>query len=888
MKKSTKRVLSLFLVFAMFTSLSPTLGKQSLTATAETSGEIPTSVTTAETSGEIPTSVTTADTSSKIPTSTTADVSSETPVSSDDTPNESPISVMSADIPIFAAAADTNGFYIEDGVLTKYDGIDENVIIPNTVTAIADRAFYNDGFITSVTIPASVVSIGDEVFMNCTNLKSATIGTNVKTIGHSAFMNCPKLEAIAIPNSVTALGHSAFKECYLLSNVTIGTGLTALADDTFSADNFRGNTGSIKSITIPGNVKIIGKNAFTMQSQLTSVTLSNGVSNIGERAFYFCQKLTTITLPNSVEAINKEAFANCTSLPRITIPGSVKNIGESAFVGCPLTEVAFSEGIESIDTEAFYGAPIENLILPDSLKIIGESAFRSRSWESGGVLKSVTFGNGLERIEDYAFTDQFKLVEPIIIPDSVTFIGECAFRNHNAKEIVVGRSVKELGWQAFSSQNNSADIKATFRMKEIPEFLPCDGTTAYRGTKGDTFGLGNRKIDTLYVPTGMRAQYLRTEYFRDFNVVEIEISHPCDNGHTWSDYVTTTPATAEATGVETRTCSGCGIKETRDIPKIVVNTAPTITTQPTNQTATEGQNAVFTVAASGNPTPTYQWQVSTNNGSSWTNISGATSATYTLTGTTAAQNNNQYRCVVTNSHSAVNSNAAKLTVNAEISTDNPAITTQPTNQDVMAGLDAVFTVAASGNPTPTYQWQVSTNNGSSWTNISGAKSAIYTLSKATATQSGNQYRCVVTNSQGTVNSNAVTLTVHELNGEELSFLDDEVKIWAEEGIIPEGAEFGVLKIMPPPPEVVEKVNDQLGKGTVIIAYYEVTLLDEDGNLITTLNGEITIGSKLPEGYESGKGVSVYQEDENGILIKMESWVADGYIYYKTDWLEIYN
>jgi len=90
--------------------------------------------------------------------------------------------------------------------------------------------------------------------------------------------------------------------------------------------------------------------------------------------------------------------------------------------------------------------------------------------------------------------------------------------------------------------------------------------------------------------------------------------------------------------------------------------------------------------------------------------------------------------------------------------------------------------------------------------------------------------------------------------------------------------------MPPPPAVVDKVNDQLGKGTVILAYYEITLKDSSGNFITQLSGEITISIKLADGYESGR---VYQEDINGILVEMESWVEDGYLFYKTSWLEIY-
>ena len=94
----------------------------------------------------------------------------------------------------------------------------------------------------------------------------------------------------------------------------------------------------------------------------------------------------------------------------------------------------------------------------------------------------------------------------------------------------------------------------------------------------------------------------------------------------------------------------------------VVN-APTITVQPTNQTVTEGQTASFTVTATGE-NPTYQWSQSTDQGKSWTEISGATGSTYTTAATTTSMSGYQYRCVVSNSAGSVTSSAATLTVNA--------------------------------------------------------------------------------------------------------------------------------------------------------------------------------------------------------------------------------
>jgi len=181
--------------------------------------------------------------------------------------------------------------------------------------------------------------------------------------------------------------------------------------------------------------------------------------------------------------------------------------------------------------------------------------------------------------------------------------------------------------------------------------------------------------------------------------------------------------------------------------------APVITTQPSGKSVTAGSSATFTVAASGNPAPTYQWQ--RNNGGGWNPVSGATSASYSLSGAQVSDNGAQFRCVATNSQGSATSNGATLTVSAALSA--PVITTQPSGKSVTAGSSATFTVAASGNPAPTYQWQ--RNNGGGWNPVSGATSGSYTLSGAQVSDNGAQFRCVATNSQGNATSNGATLTV---------------------------------------------------------------------------------------------------------------------------------
>ena len=124
-------------------------------------------------------------------------------------------------------------------------------------------------------------------------------------------------------------------------------------------------------------------------------------------------------------------------------------------------------------------------------------------------------------------------------------------------------------------------------------------------------------------------------------------------------------------------------------------------------------------------------------------------------------NNDRYRVVVSlvGAASSVTSNFATQTVLRVIN-----ITTQPQNTAVIEGSTGTFTIAATiTSDSITYQWQISTNDGTSWSNINGANTPSYTTPATTyPTTPSEQFRCVLTNPAATtVTSTAATLTVNE-------------------------------------------------------------------------------------------------------------------------------
>jgi hypothetical protein len=201
----------------------------------------------------------------------------------------------------------------------------------------------------------------------------------------------------------------------------------------------------------------------------------------------------------------------------------------------------------------------------------------------------------------------------------------------------------------------------------------------------------------------------------------------------------------------------------------VVNFIPTvITVQPQPQTVPTLSPATFSIQTNAPGSPTFQWQVSTNGGSVWSNLantapySGVTTTTLGISSVTNAMTTYRYRCVVTytGTPGIENSFGGVLTVNPVA----PNFTQQPTPQTVPAGQSATFT-AQVNDGAATFQWQISTNGGSTWVNLSnnatygGTTTGTLTITNPTSLLNGDQYRMVATDVLAT-NSSGVTLTVH--------------------------------------------------------------------------------------------------------------------------------
>ena len=217
---------------------------------------------------------------------------------------------------------------------------------------------------------------------------------------------------------------------------------------------------SLTSVTIPNSVTSIYDYAFYWCYNLTSITIGNSVNSIGSYAFYGCSSLTSITIPNSVTSIGNWTFQDCSGLTSITIGNSVTRIGLSAFAGCSIQKVIVPDIAMwcSIDFARYDSNPlnyarhlygdenteIKDLVIPNSVTSIGEYAF----YGCRG-LTSVTINSGVTSIGNYAF-ESCRGLTSVTIPYSVTSIGDHAFADCSSlTSITIPNSVTRIGNNAF-------------------------------------------------------------------------------------------------------------------------------------------------------------------------------------------------------------------------------------------------------------------------------------------------------------------------------------------------------------------------------------------------------------------------------------------------------
>lgn len=188
--------------------------------------------------------------------------------------------------------------------------------------------------------------------------------------------------ALLDDGTVEITGYSGDAEELIIPDTLAGKKVTAIGYHAFFWSF------SLMSVTIPHSITTIGDNAFYGCFSLTSVTIPDSVVSIGDFAFYW-SALTTVTIPDSVEEIGRYSFASCSALKSIyvspehpyysTIDGVLFRKADKAVIAYPAgiesSTYTIPQGIASIENGAFASCFLTSIVIPDSVTFIGDEAF---------------------------------------------------------------------------------------------------------------------------------------------------------------------------------------------------------------------------------------------------------------------------------------------------------------------------------------------------------------------------------------------------------------------------------------------------------------------------------------------------------------------------------
>ena len=293
-----------------------------------------------------------------------------------------------------------------------------------TITEIMDGAF-RECNITSVVIPNTVTAIGNHAFYLCTKLAgTVTIPNSVNTVGYTAFCRCDRMTEVMLPAKDVTYGNGCFMTTGLTGTLTLPEGLVTISKEMFN------NNDKLTHVVIPHTVTTISQDAFVNCDELEEVLIPNSVTALYNNPFYSSAKIESVmveegnpvyysenncviqqatntlvigcknsVIPEGIETIGPFAFGQCGLTQMPEIPSSVTTIGDHAFLSCnDYGSLVIPETVTHFGQEAFIYGRFSTITVPHTIDTIPYRMFGMCQWAG-----EVTIPETISQIGEFAF-----------------------------------------------------------------------------------------------------------------------------------------------------------------------------------------------------------------------------------------------------------------------------------------------------------------------------------------------------------------------------------------------------------------------------------------------------------------------------------------------------
>lgn len=290
--------------------------------------------------------------------------------------------------------------------------IADMTVLPPSLTAYAEDLVYGD--FTYAENSTGITIISYKGSSESVTVPAQIDGKPVTAIGQKAFAEHSEITSLSLPSTVTDIGARAFYRCSGITAIYL-EGVVNIGEYAFLGT-------SLSEVTIPLSLESCFS-AFSGCQTLTKAVIANGRTTVPDGCFHEAAQLSEVVIPSSVTVIGKSAFHTCKSLTQINLHEGLTTIGEYAFTATYISEVTIPVSVETC----------------------------SKAFHNCYGLKKVTFADGRKEIPEYCL-ESAKDVTEVIMPSSVTVIGNCAFQDCDSlAELNFHEGLETIGSSAFYS-----------------------------------------------------------------------------------------------------------------------------------------------------------------------------------------------------------------------------------------------------------------------------------------------------------------------------------------------------------------------------------------------------------------------------------------------------